>query len=247
MVEAGSPDGTKKTKILIAIPTLGSINFRFVHSLAEFMVDCTRMESEGYEFLMMMLPKMLVAQAREEAAKQCIALKCDYLFMVDDDMVLPRFLMKRLLDAKKDIVSVMSWERLGDHHPNLYNLLAFDKDEKGGVVYGSWKWRNITTEELDEWRKQKKDIVSIDVTGFGCVLIKTEALKKIKEPWFMSQFQCGEDFFFCFKAKDAGLGVHAIIDEGMSLGHIGEPIVITEFLHRYNMHIKKEQEAACPK
>lgn len=227
---------------MIAVPTLGLMHYRFVHSFMEFITDCSRMESEGYEFPLCILPKMMVAQAREQAAKTAMEMKCDYLFMVDDDMELPRFLMKRLLDAKKDIVSAMSWERLGDHNPNLYNLMSYDQDENGDIIYGTWMWRNIATEELDEWRKKKKDIVSVDIIGFGCVLIKAKVLKKMPEPWFMSQFQCGEDFFFCLKAKELGFGVHSIIDPEMCLGHIGESIVITESLHRRMKQIKAERE-----
>ena len=46
--------------------------------------------------------------------------------------------------------------------------------------------------------------VEADAIGFGCVLIKAEVLQKLDPPYFMSQFNAGEDFFFCWKARRAG-------------------------------------------
>jgi len=212
-------------KILVAVPTNGWVQAEAMHSLMEMCADFGRLEAKGYRVILGVMPRMLVAQAREAAAEKAVELKCDYLFFVDDDHIIPRGIFERLVSHDKDIVGALTYERMGPNYPNIYHLHSFEKDEVGGQIVGSFKWRNILdyAENRDE-----NGLLEVDAIGFGAVLIKTEVLKKVETPYFMSNFAAGEDFFFCWKAKEKGFKVYMDCSEEAQMGHIGDTNIITE-------------------
>ncbi len=223
-------------KIMLAVPSIGYVFSEAVHSLMEFSFDCGKMEASGkYTFILAMIPRMLVQQARETAATQALELGCDYLFMVDDDMVLPRNLLERLLSHDKDVVGVVAFERRGDHNPNIYVMTSMEEDDKGRGVIGTFKYSNIISfhEDADD-----NGLVEADAIGFGCVLISRKVLEAIEPPYFLCQFNLGEDIFFCWQAKEKGFEV--FMDCEWALGHVADPTIITEDAFRKRLKEKDE-------
>ena len=224
-------------KIFVAIPTIGMMHTDAVHSVLETLIDIVRLEPMGYRVILAMMPRMLVAQAREVAIEKSIELRCDYTFFIDDDMLLPRNTFERLLAHNKDIVSALAFERMGDHNPNIYDIHHFDKNLGTEMQQVSLKWRNVLNykDVCDE-----KGLIKTDVVGFGCVLINNRIFygeNKVEPPYFMSQFQVGEDFFFCWKAAQKNVEVWC--DTKCLLGHIGDAEIITEDTYE---KIKKEKK-----
>lgn len=219
----------KIKKIMVAIPTIGSMDTSAVHSLFEMLIDMVRLEPFGYRIILAMIPRMLVAQARELAIEKAIELKCDYTLFVDDDMVLPRGLFERLVSHDKDIVSALAFERMGDHNPNIYDLATKNESLSKDIQQISMRWKNVLNyKEVCD----KDGLIKVDVVGFGCVLINMRIFQgenRIEAPYFMSQFQVGEDFFFCWKAQQKGYEVWC--DTKYVLGHIGVPLMINEELY----------------
>lgn len=221
-------EGPATKKIFVAIPTVGLMHTDAVHSLLETLIDIVRLEPQGYRVILAMMPRMLVAQAREVAIEKSIELKCDYTFFIDDDMLLPRGLFEKLVSHDKDIISALAFERMGDHNPNIYDIHHFNKDLAQEIQQVSLRWRNVLNykEVCDA-----KGLLRADVVGFGCVLINNRIFygeNKVEAPYFMSQFQVGEDFFFCWKAAQKGWEVWC--DTSAKLGHIGDSVIITEDL-----------------
>lgn len=221
-----------KKRIMIAIPTRGEMDFRFVHCLTELTMDCHRM-GEEYEFSVAIFPKMLVAAARELAVEKALEYGFDYVFMVDDDMILPRGIMQRLLSHNKDIVGAMSFERLGDNSPNIYTLLTQEVGDDGrGALVGSFKYGSIIN-YAD--MRDANGLCEVDAVGFGCVLINMRIFKErddgpvFKPTWFMAQFNIGEDFFFCYRAKTQhNIKIYADCHPDWMVGHLGEKPIIDE-------------------
>lgn len=234
-------DSKQLKKIFVAIPTIGMMHTDAVHSLFEMLIDMVRLEPQGYRIILAMMPRMLVAQAREVAIEKSIELKCDYTLFVDDDMLLPRGLFERLLSHNKDIVSALAFERMGDHNPNIYDIHHFNENLAQEVQQVSLRWRNVLNyKEACE----SNGLIKVDVVGFGCVLINNRIFygeNKIEAPYFMSQFQVGEDFFFCWKASQKKVDVWC--DTKCLLGHIGDNEIITESLFEKTQKEKKENEA----
>lgn len=226
-------------RIFIAIPTgSGWMHHWVVHSLIDLAADCARIEHEGYQFMFIDLPRMLIAQARELAVEKALEYDCDYILFIDDDHpFIPKGIVKRLLNHDKDIVGVLSFERLGDHHPNIYMMAGYNKAPDGNAEMRSVRYVNLYDYE---GRPNNDGLIEVDAVGFGMCMLNMRIFKgpnAIKPPYFMSQWQIGEDFWFCMRAKEQGYQVWADTKKEFQLPHIGEPELIIEDL--YKKHMKK--------
>jgi len=232
-------------KIFIAIPTVGNIQAEAAHSLMELTYELGKMKAEGYDFVLGVMPRMIVAQAREVAVEQAINTKSDYLFFVDDDMILPRNILRRLLSHDKDIVGSLSWERYGYHAPNLYAVSTLDKNDNDEV--SKIKWRNIVRFR-DVW--DERGLVKADAIGFGVTLINMRVFKgenAISSPYFMKAINIGEDFYFCWEAGQKGWEIFMDCHPLWQTGHISVPGVLTEDDHvrvatEKNMPVSRTEE-----
>ncbi len=128
------------------------------------------------------------------------------LFLDSDVLPAPDTLVK-LLEAEQPIVSGFYRKRLPPHEP-----VAFVKDKKG----------NLQPIAAAGRRLQK-----VDAVGAGCLLIQREVFKKIKGPWFTSEWtetgHLSEDFSFCEKAKKSGYKIY--VDTTVTPLHV-EPMGI---------------------
>ena len=116
----------------------------------------------------------------------------DYLFSVDSDLAFPPDTLEKLLSHDKDIVSGLYIQRLPGQNLELYG-----------------KTGRIKIEELTG------PLMEIESCGFGCVLVKSEVLKKVGYPQFVyhsaldHSHTLSEDTDFCIKAKKAGFSIWA--------------------------------------
>lgn len=71
-----------------------------------------------------------------------------------------------------------------------------------------------------------KAIVQVDAVGFGALLMRREVLDVVPKPWFTLDYRAGEDIAFCTHARKFGIKI--FVDGGYTIGHVGEPPVISE-------------------
>lgn len=173
----------------------------------------------------------VVHHAREELARFALERgDLTHVLWTDDDTLLERDTLLRLLAHKKDFVSATIHMRLPPHNPCIFRW----KTELGGFVPAA-------------------DIVgtglrTIDASGFGCVLQTVESLRKVAEPRFewgeherpdgdasKGTFRLGEDMGFTHRLKQAGVELYA--DTDLILGHLGPPEVVgrDHFLRHYGL------------
>jgi hypothetical protein len=74
----------------------------------------------------------------------------------------------------------------------------------------------------EEWSKPQ--LMEVDATGTGCLLIRTEVFLNMDYPWFeFTKTEAGkvvgEDVGFCKKAKKAGYKIY--VDTSINCGHMG--------------------------
>jgi hypothetical protein len=172
-----------------------------------------------FEFFLVTFGRMFTPVAREEAAKLAVESEADYLFMMDDDMIVPDDLFEKLYRHNVDIVAPLAFTRNPPHLPVLYSSI-----EGWDSVTGQDTFQN---HHVKKYPKNK--LVECDAVGFGSVLIKTEVLKKTPRPRFQSTTGTGEDVYFCYLAKRHGAKV--FMDTSTKLGHLGHPMVIDEVVH----------------
>lgn len=169
-----------------------------------------------YEFVLASIGEIFVPYAREMLADNALKMKCDYLFMVDDDMLSDPTLFYRLVKHDVDIVAPLAFTRNSPHRPVMFSVIeGFDQ-----VTKRSYNINNT----VHNYPRNK--LVECDAVGFGAVLIKTDVFKKMAKPYFMGTMGCGEDVHFCVQAKK--LGFRVFMDTSSKLGHLSHPVIVTE-------------------
>ena len=169
-----------------------------------------------FQFFVGTAGRMHAHIAREVLADEALKLGADYLYMIDDDMLMPIDVFERLLAHDVDIVAPLAFMRKPPHHPVIYTVRE-GWDNAARQAY----FQNFSVKTYPKDR-----LIECDAVGFGAVLIKTAVLRAIEKPWFATWSRVGEDIGFCHKAKKVGFKVYC--DTSIKLGHLGDPIVVDE-------------------
>lgn len=226
----------KQLNVVIAIPTMGMVNFHTFDNYMEFFYNLGKMEEKNsaYKFHIWTSPRLLTAIAREELAARALEAKMDYILFMDDDMIVPKDIFERLIAHDVDIVGALAFTRLGDHLPVMYRYKV-NKVKKGKDKVLRYC---LQFHQIDDYDKQPPGLYECDAIGFGVVLLKVNILKKIPKPWFMAQMQLGEDIYFCNKAREMKIKVY--MDTSVKTAHVGNPEVITEETFKLFRKMKHE-------
>lgn len=151
------------------------------------------------------------AKSRNIIIEQAVQAGCTHVLLIDDDMAYPADALEKLLeDGDKDIVSGLYFSRTFPHQP-----LAFDVADENGACLHMYM-------EEDTPR-----LVPIVAAGFGFLLIRLEALKKMEKPYVRlgeldSQEWC-DDIGFFNRARKAG--IKSYCNTEVRVGHIGTMII----------------------
>jgi hypothetical protein len=199
----------KKTRILLGVPTMGIVDYRFAMSLASLQLP--------ENTTLMMSPRAMIDTSRNLICQRFLEdLSYTHLVMIDDDMTFEYDFVAKLLDADVDIVSGLAFKRRPDFQPCVYRQNIDDN-----------QYYPILPDVFQE----------VDVVGTGGIAIKAEVFKKLKFPWFETYYdEKGQhwsvDFDFCIKAKKAGFKI--FVEPSAKMGHIGdsEVVDINKFLNQ---------------
>jgi hypothetical protein len=131
-----------------------------------------------------------------------------FLWLDDDQTFNPDLLCYLGRNGDKDMVSALYFSR----EPGLPMPVAYLKSEEGD------KYRH------DQLIDPPQTVIEVDAVGFGACLMRREVIEGTEGPWFRFD-GCGEDIYFCVKAKEAGFKVW--LDGSYRIGHIGDPHVVT--------------------
>lgn len=166
-------------------------------------------ESSEYDFHIAFIDSgYTIAENRSYLAAQAIKNNCDYLFMVDDDMIFPPETLKVLISRDKDIIglpyNVKVLPKPGSNERQRHNVTYFPDDVPS-----------------------KTEPTEVMAIGAGVMLIKIDVLKTIPQPHFgfdmyeNGMTKVGEDSWFCYKASEYGFKtwVEPTLE---GLGHIGD-------------------------
>ena len=178
-------------KIAIGLPTNRLVKPKTAESLMK-LVDYSNYDLEiivstrGYN----------TAENRNWITAQAVKKGCDYLFMVDDDMIYEPDTLERLVEANRDIIGGLYYTKYEDKAPVLE---YFDKPEEG--------------------------LFKVKAMGGGLILIKCDVFKKVPQPWYgykwnnLGAVTMSNDWFFCEKAREAGFDIWC--DSSITAEHMG--------------------------
>ena len=155
-----------------------------------------------------------IDDARNKVVMQFLETDCTHLLFVDDDhFFVPsqKDAIVKLLAHDKDIVSGLYYNRGPPHFPVILYLHHEKPLPKFDYRYKS---------EADY---PKNQLLPVDATGAGFLMIKRHVFEKIKPPWFLKTVWAGEDVFFFVKAKHHGF--QAYIDTSVTPLHFIDDVV----------------------
>lgn len=202
---------SENKKILISIPVYdGRVDAEAVKSWMEMTIP------SGIGFSVAPVVGYTVVQARNRIADMAVSGGYDYVMFLDSDIIVPQGALARLLNADKPIVGC----------PYLKKI------EGSNVVEAIFIDDNGNPFQSDSGFLNGKNLVRAKGIGFGCVLVKTEVLKKFDHwKWFGYTEEHpadgnpvveSEDFKFCREAAEKGF--ETWIDATLRLGHIGRKV-----------------------
>lgn len=185
-------------KLLIAIPAYESMRVEFVRSL----MDLSGWLNENkVPYEVMITEGTLVHVARDKLARYAVNNHFDEVLWIDSDMVFDRHVYEDLRDAGKDMVC--GWF-ISRHYP-----------------YISCLFRSF--EPVERIDTPPEDLFRVAGCGFGCVLMKTEVLKRVMTGnggrCFVPDQKYGEDCAFCRRAE--GCGFEIWCNPSVRVGHVG--------------------------
>jgi hypothetical protein len=191
---------TKRVSIDIGIP-MGR-EFMFFKT-AESLFNLDR---RGLKFNLIVGMDAELAEKRNQIVRKFLEGKSEFLLFVDDDMVLPADLARKLAAYNVPVIAPLATMRMPPFPPVIY--------ERG--VMG------IT----NKWVYPQDKPFTVDVVGTGVLMIRRDVLEQMEEPWFawgdyqIKGNRMGEDIYFSDKVRFE-LGLPIWIDPSLKVGHIG--------------------------
>lgn len=194
----------EKIKLLIAIPTLDYIHYKFVESLTGLVKN---LEQNGLDFDVAFEGCTLVYISRDNLVKKAMDGHYTHVLWLDADMVFEPDIFWKLLDTDKNIISGMCRGRHNSMRPCLFKKLV------PAVRYEDFP----------------KGLVQIEGCGFGGVLTRIEPLRMVMNEYntcFTPMDDFGEDLAFCKRALDMGFSIWTT--DQVKMGHIAQVIIETD-------------------
>lgn len=134
---------------------------------------------------------------------QAARMRCTHLLMIDSDMTFPENMVARLASHNLPLVAALT--------------VRGQRDKPVPVMHNLGDGKRFTA--IAEW--EPGQLVPCDATGGAAVLIATEVLEAIREPWWlMNEDGCGHDIHFYRRAARAGYQLY--VDTGCVVGHFAE-------------------------
>lgn len=198
-------------RVLVGIPTIGEVKTQTTASLVSYMGSAKK-----HEPVIIFKENSQLHTARNSFVFEAVQRKCNYVMMIDSDMVFPPDGIDHLISENKDIIGGEYFGR----------IIPFP-------VVKQIKNKNI----YQPLRSMVKNIIyEVAGIGGGFLLININVFKKLMPPFFYfgfpQEFGLAEiehinkdidpDVTFCLKARKAGFKIWA--DNHIELGHVGKKI-----------------------
>lgn len=168
--------------------------------------------------------------------------KADYVQFIDADMVFPEDTIPRLLNQISDetpVVSGVYWLKKPPHRCIAGKYVPNDKIsdfelkrkslEREGFIAPDGS-QTLYTTPITSF-----DVVEpVDVAGMGCVLVRSDCIKRLKQPYFkyVNEYSTGGDFTFTggvsedmwFYSELKKAGIKTLLDPSIRCGHLHEVV-----------------------
>ena len=166
-----------------------------------------------------------IADARNSLVEQAMQEGASHLLMMDTDQIYPTDTLEKLLAHNVDVCGVRVHSRWPPFAPVFY---------RGSL--GAYQY-------VEDDEMYSGNLVEIDATGTGCLLVNMAIFDKLEPPWFkfsmIRERPVGEDIYFCHIVREAGF--HIYVDTSIEVGHL-TTMTINRSLHTLCKQISKQTE-----
>ena len=182
------------SKTLVSINILDNVNAQAYSSHCQEWFRLGRTTKD--DFVLFTPNRYSIDNARNQAAKYALQTECDYLYFIDDDIVLTPNTYQALKNDIEthgfDIAQALTIIRGYPFHPMMFR--------KKIMLFGN----NNQLDYFDDYKNyiDENKLVECDAVGFSAVLIKCNLLNRINPPYFVTGAELTEDIYFCLKLKD---------------------------------------------
>ena len=205
-------------KILIAVPTFETIYPDTYKSIWE-------LDKGDHEVLFESIRGYDVATARNRIAQRSLDLGCDYVLMVDNDVVLPHDALLLLLEDAKDVCLGYYPHRNNNNRYNGRTCICKLTAPDGTKYYNYPLESEYTAKEMADMKNAGVTKIKVHGGGMGCALIKTDMFRRLPYPWYdwvnygdANRGMLSEDLYFCEQAKCCKASIYT--DVRVGCGHL---------------------------
>ena len=138
---------------------------------------------------------------RELIMDDALAQGFDYLFFVDDDIVLPPNALELLLQTAE-----------ADPATAVVGGLYYSRDSVRPIAVADWCSTDTSSAHVPAFTATSATFV--DGVGFGCALLRVSSARTLSPPYFPAHIyiersahrvrQCDEDYLYCERVRDRG-------------------------------------------
>jgi hypothetical protein len=205
-VKTMAPEST--VRLAICVPCKDMMHSVFSHNLHSLIHYNWQKGIETRVFYNM---GTLVVNQRASLVKQAQEWAATHILWLDSDMSFPFYTAYKLLSHKEAIVA-------GNYPTRVlpYKTVAY-------ATQGDWESYLRHGPE----QEPRKELISVDGIGMGCILTDIRVFESIGKPWFNIAYDTrtddylGEDMDFCMRATKAGFKIW--VDDVLSrqVSHLG--------------------------
>jgi GT2 family glycosyltransferase len=196
-------------RLFLGIPTAGSPSAPFLASLAHL-----RLPEDAHEFERTIVTGNFIPAQRDLLVERALDWGADAIAMCDDDMVLPPDALTNLCAVLRD-----------DPRAGIAGALYYSRDGLRPMVVSGWDSQDTSAGWIPAF--DDRTPVAVDGVGFGCVVIRSDAIRTLEPPYFPAQIYversdarvrvCNEDYLFCERLRGARHSV--FLHPGVRCGH----------------------------
>lgn len=174
-----------------------------------------------------------VDRARQKAHENALEKGFTHIWWHDDDIVMPDDSLVKLYENHEDIVGSILFQR-----SEPYAICSYRADQK----YGIDDWDHFRSLLLNDLGKGLK---TVDATGTGCMLMKTDIIDQLDKPWWYWPKKGAEDINFCVRLRKLGKLIY--VDTNVIGNHLSfDPTAINKSIHNIFLENTKKMISEAP-
>uniref|UniRef100_A0A6M3L7L4 Putative methyltransferase n=1 Tax=viral metagenome TaxID=1070528 RepID=A0A6M3L7L4_9ZZZZ len=200
----------EKKKVLIGVIAYDGVAIEALEDYFVLFHELGKKHNDKYQFFLKVMSRREQFRCRNLLVEIGMGLEADYMWQLDEDMVIPRDTFGKLVEVLESapdigVVGALYTQRDDPHHPVLMR----------GSKFPDGRWFT----EYHAYYQLPGGPMDVAVAGGGCFLFRMESFKEMIEPYFWSDGITGTDVQICLRLREMGWRV--VCHTGAIVGHVG--------------------------